>query len=288
MKDYTGKVVAITGAGSGLGKEIADRFGAAGAKLSLFEYMQDRLDAVTEEFRAKGYEVFPFQGDATDYSKIETWCRMTYSMFGKVDFLFNNVGITSPGRLWNIPLEDWKRTFDINVMSVVNGLHAFIPYMALQKDEVHIVNTSSNAGLSINGLFAPYNSSKSAVVSISEALAFQTQTYFPHIKAHVLCPGASPTEICYGRELPGLNHAQETDDYYKTEEYRSLDKILKDAIAAGYPVSEAIDGFFEQFEADVFYIRPAKHEEHLIQYKLDRIKDQKRPVPVHLRTEEDA
>lgn len=281
--DYTGKVVALTGAGSGLGKEIADRFGANGAKLSLVDFNQSRIDSVAAEFREKGYEVIAFCFDVTDYEKVENWARTTILTYGHVDFLFNNVGITSPGRLWNIPLKDWQRTFEVNCMSVVHGLRAFMPYLAMQTSEVHIINTSSNAGLSINGLFAPYNATKSFVVSISESLAFQTQTYYPHIKAHVFCPGASPTQICYGREQPGMNEAYETDEYYQSEEFKSLDKVLKDAIAAGYPVTEAIDGFFEQLEQDLFYIRPAKHEEPLIQYKIDRILDQKRPVPVHLR-----
>lgn len=285
MKDYTGKVVCLTGAGSGLGKEIADRFGAHGAALSLVDFNKERIDATEKEFKEKGYDVMCFCFDATDYEKVEAWARTSFLHWGHVDFLFNNVGITSPGRMWNIPLADWRRTFEINCMSVVNGIRAFMPYFALMTSEVHICNTSSNAGLSINGLFAPYNATKSFVVSISESLAFQTQTYYPHIKAHVLCPGASPTQICYGREQEGLNDAYATDEYYQSQEYKDLDKVLKDAIAAGYPVSEAIDGFFEQFEADYFYIRPAKHEEPLIQYKIDRILDQQRPVPVHLRPE---
>ncbi|MGS0764862.1 SDR family oxidoreductase [Syntrophomonas curvata] len=280
MNDYTGKVVALTGAGSGLGKEVADRFGAHGAKLSLVDYNEERIKTTEREFKEKGYDVIVFAFDCTDLDKVQEWARTTFLKYGHVDFLFNNVGITSPGRLWNIPLSDWKRTFDINVFAMVNGIHAFMPYFATTDREIHICNTASDAGLSINGLFAPYNASKSAVVSVSESLAFQCQTYYPHIKTHVWCPGASPTDICYGREQDLVD---KSDPYYSSGEFRELDKILKDGIAAGYPVSEAIDGFFEEFEKDYFYIRPAKHEDHLIQYKIDRILDKQRPVPVHLR-----
>lgn len=276
MIDYKGKVVAITGAASGLGKGMAIRFADKGAKLSLADIDPESLAQLEKELCDKGAEVITTVVDVRDYAAVEGFADKTFAHFGGVDIDINNAGISSMGSIFKLPLEEWKTVFEINVMGIVHGVRAFGPRMIAQDKECFIINTASNAGLQSNGWLPAYFMSKHAAVSVTESLAIELQTVKAKVKAFVFCPGLVPTNLsANSTKLKG-----ESDPYYHSEEMLMLKERGKVALENGLPLEEAMNGFFAGFEADQFYIRTHKNEEDQIQYRVKMVLDRTRPAPI--------
>lgn len=276
MHDYNGKVVAITGSASGLGKGMAIRFAARGAKLSLADINPVSLAEFEKELKAQGVEVFTSVLDVRDYAAVKKFADRTFETFGEVDYLINNAGISSIGSIFKIPLEEWKTVFDINVMGIVHGIKAFVPQMMAQDKECYVINTASNAGLQVNGMLPVYFMSKHAAVSVSESLAIELQIAKSKVKAFVFCPGLVPTNLsANSSQMKG-----DIDPYYQTDENKAMVEFGRNALANGLGLEDAMDGFFAGLEADNFYIRTHLNEEEQVKYRLERVLSKSRPVPV--------
>jgi len=276
MHDYNGKIVAITGGASGLGKGMATRFAERGAKLSLADINPASLAEFEKELKAQGVEVITSVLDVRDDAAVEKFADRTFETFGEVDYLINNAGISSMGSIFKIPLEEWKTVFDINVMGIVHGIRAFVPRMMAQDKECFVINTASNAGLQVNGLLPVYFMSKHAAVSVSESLAMELQTAKSKVKAFVFCPGLVPTNLsANSSQMKG-----DSDPYYQTDENKAMVEFGRKALANGLCLEDAMDGFFTGLEADHFYIRTHLNEEEQVKYRLERVLSKSRPVPV--------
>ncbi len=276
MCDYQGKVVTITGAASGLGKGMANRFAEKGAKLSLADLDAANLASFAEELRAKNVEVRTTVLDVCDGEMVDRFAKETFAAFGGVDYCINNAGVHSMGSIWKIPAEEWRKVFEINVMGIVNGIRAFIPRMLAQDKECFIINTASNAGLQVNTAIAPYAMSKHAAVSVTESLAVELQSVKSKIKAFVFCPGLIPTGLSHNSARIKAN----TDPYYESEKYKKLNAFGAQLLVNGMPMETAMDRFFAGLEADDFYIRTHDNEEEEVQYRIKMVLEKKRPAPI--------
>lgn len=276
MCDYQGKVVTITGAASGLGKGMANRFAEKGAKLSLADLDAANLASFAEELRAKNVEVRTTVLDVCDGEMVDRFAKETFAAFGGVDYCINNAGVHSMGSIWKIPAEEWRKVFEINVMGIVNGIRAFIPRMLAQDKECFIINTASNAGLQVNTAIAPYAMSKHAAVSVTESLAVELQSVKSKIKAFVFCPGLIPTGLSDNSARIKAN----TDPYYESEKYKKLNAFGAQLLVNGMPMETAMDRFFAGLEADDFYIRTHDNEEEEVQYRIKMVLEKKRPAPI--------
>ncbi|NLB17661.1 MAG: SDR family NAD(P)-dependent oxidoreductase [Syntrophomonadaceae bacterium] len=276
MCDYQGKVVTITGAASGLGKGMANRFAEKGAKLSLADLDASNLASFAEELRAKNVEVRTTVLDVCDGEMVDRFAKETFAAFGGVDYCINNAGVHSMGSIWKIPAEEWRKVFEINVMGIVNGIRAFIPRMLAQDKECFIINTASNAGLQVNTAIAPYAMSKHAAVSVTESLAVELQSVKSKIKAFVFCPGLITTGLSDNSARIKAN----TDPYYESEKYKKLNAFGAQLLVNGMPMETAMDRFFAGLEADDFYIRTHDNEEEEVQYRIKMVLEKKRPAPI--------
>ena len=146
MKELKGKVAVITGAASGFGREFAILCAAEGMKLSLTDVDEKGL-AGTVALLAPGAEVITVKCDVAKAEAVEQLAVQTYARFGASHLLFNNAGVSPVGPTWTATLEDWQWTLGVNLMGVVHGIRSFVPRMLEQKDECHVVNTASVAGL---------------------------------------------------------------------------------------------------------------------------------------------
>lgn len=276
MHDFKGKVVAITGAASGLGQGMARRFAAQGARLSLADINPASLAEFAQELKNQDTEVITTVLDVRDYHGMEEFAEKTFAHFGEVDYLIQNAGISSLGSIFKIPLEEWKTVFDINVMGIVHGIRAFVPKMIAQDKECFVINTASNAGLQSNGMLPVYFMSKHAAVSVSESLAIELQNMKSKVKAFVFCPGLVPTNLsANSSQMKG-----DSDPYYQTEENKAMVEFGRNALANGLSMDEAMDGFFAGLEADHFYIRTHLHEEEQVKYRLEMVLNKTRPAPI--------
>jgi len=204
MDDLSGKTAVITGAASGIGFELAQRFGASGMNLVLADVERPALDAAAAELAEAGYPVLAHELDVRDHNQIIELERAARERFGNVHVLCNNAGVGAGGLVADPDnLEAWRWTIDINLWGVIYGCKVFLPAMLEHGEQCHIVNTASMAGLGSAPTMGPYNISKYGVVALSETLSKEMQLAKSAIGVSVLCPAFVATGIAKSdRNMP--------------------------------------------------------------------------------------
>jgi short-subunit dehydrogenase len=200
MKNFKNKVAIITGAASGLGRELAIVGAELGLKLVLADLQIDALQCLKTELEEKGVEVIVITCDVSKSGDVQALANAAINKFGKVHLLFNNAGVGIGGLIWENSLSDWEWVLGVNLWGVINGIQTFTPLMLefAEQDEsyeAHIINTASIAGLLNSPTMGVYNVSKHAVVSLSESLFHDLQLVKKTVSCSVLCPYFMPTNI---------------------------------------------------------------------------------------------
>jgi len=201
MRDVENKVAFITGGASGLGLAMARSFSAAGMKVVIADVQQDALDQVQAEFEGANAEMLPLLLDVTDRQAMETAADLAEEKFGKIHVMCNNAGVAVGGPIDDMSYEDWDWVMGVNLNGVINGVRTFVDRMKSHGEGGHFVNTASMAGHMAFANLSVYNTSKFAVVGLSEAMR---EDMAPHnIGVSVLCPGVVTTGIFdSGRNRP--------------------------------------------------------------------------------------
>lgn len=188
-----GKVAVVTGAASGIGLALADRFAASGLNVVLADVDEAGLDAAASSIGSRGVEVLAVPTDVSDEAAVQALAAATLERFGAAHVVCNNAGVASQADPWFGPLSTWQWVLNVNLWSVIYGVRAFLPTL-IGQGEGHVVNTASMAGL-IPGFSPAYDASKHAVVAITEDLyTMLSMTGLP-IGVSVLCPGWVRTNI---------------------------------------------------------------------------------------------
>ncbi|RPH52977.1 MAG: SDR family NAD(P)-dependent oxidoreductase [Desulfobacteraceae bacterium] len=169
IKDFRGKVVVVTGAGSGIGRATAVAFASEGAKVILSDVSEERLTEVKKEIEHKGADALLYKADVSDRSQVKALADFVMEKYGRIDILHNNAGVAVGALVENTSIKDWEWIFGINFWGVVYGIDSFLPFMIAQKSG-HIVNTASLFGLIGVPAAGAYCATKFAVVGLSEAL----------------------------------------------------------------------------------------------------------------------
>lgn len=181
------RVVVVTGAGRGIGREIALAFAEEGADLVLTGRSVDQLTAVGKEVEALGRKALVVKADLQVEADVEELASRTLSTFGRVDVLVNNSGIGGPsGMLWELDPADWDETFAVNVRGVFLCCRAFLPSM-IQRRSGNIIIIGSMTGKRPLLGRTPYAASKLALVGLARTLALETGPY--GIRVNVISPG---------------------------------------------------------------------------------------------------
>jgi NAD(P)-dependent dehydrogenase (short-subunit alcohol dehydrogenase family) len=261
MRDLAGRVAVVTGAASGVGRAMAERFGAEGMRVVLADVEAPVLAATADELRADGLEVVDVQTDVSDFSSVEALRDRALHAFGAVHVLCNNAGVGAgtEGHMWEYDLNDWRWAFDVNVWGVIHGIKAFVPSMLAHGEPGHVVNTSSgNGGLSPLPATPVYATSKAAVVTITECLYAQLREVDAAIGASVLFPG--PKMLRTGlfeswRNRPA-SYAPQVPRRTAPTTIESFEKRMADAgVALDYtPVEEVADRVVFGIRDEQFWI----------------------------------
>jgi NAD(P)-dependent dehydrogenase (short-subunit alcohol dehydrogenase family) len=191
VEELAGRTAVVTGAASGIGRAMVERFAAEGMRLVLADIETEALDATTEALVASGAEAIGVTTDVTDLASVQALCDAARDRFGLVHVLCNNAGVGPPAepQLWLNTPNDWRWTFEVNVFGVVNGLNVFMPHMVEHGEEGHVINTSSpDGGIVAMPSAGVYASSKAAVVTLTECLRHQLDELGSRIGASVLLP----------------------------------------------------------------------------------------------------
>ena len=191
--EMAGRVAFITGAGSGLGKAMAEALAGEGMKIFAVDVDGPALAALKEAFQARNVPIETAEFDVTDRDAFEAAAEACMAAFGGVHVLCNNAGVYRGGPLDAMTYAVWDWILGVNVGGVVNGLQAVLPRIKATGDGGHIVNTASMAGLTAGAGMGVYNASKFAVVGLSEAL--RADLAETDIGVSVLCPAMVDTEI---------------------------------------------------------------------------------------------
>jgi NADP-dependent 3-hydroxy acid dehydrogenase YdfG len=186
-----GKVVAITGASSGIGKATALLLAARGAKVVLGARRADKLQALAEQIMDAGGEAAYALTDVKQRADLAGLVELARERFGKLDVLVNNAGIGPISLLDELRVEDWDEMIDINLKGVLYGIAAALP-MFRQQGFGQFVNVLSTAGLVIKPTMAVYAGTKNAVRAITEGLR---QEAGPQLRVTAISPGYVQTNF---------------------------------------------------------------------------------------------
>ena len=182
------KVVAVTGASSGIGEAIARELADADCKVMLAARREERLKSLVPEL---GDGVAYHLTDVTDAKQVQEMAQATIDRFGKIDVLVNNAGIMPVSPLIDLKIDDWNRAIDINIKGVLHGIAAVLPHMS-DRGSGHIINIGSIASLQTIPNFAVYCGTKFAVKAISDSLRKET---LGKVRVTIIYPGAVESEL---------------------------------------------------------------------------------------------
>ena len=250
MKEFRNKVAVVTGAASGMGKAMAERFAVEGMRVVLADVERDALAVAEQEFRTRGSTVLAVHTDVSKAADVERLAARAVEAFGTVHVLCNNAGVGSGGLAWMQRIADWEWTLGVNLWGVIHGIRTFLPIMLAHGEDGHIVSTASVAGL-ISGPFQiPYNVSKYGVVALSEGLHRELALIESKIKVSVLCPGFVHTRIMESER----NRPAELPLLPVSEAEMQYTEMMRAQVAAGLAPAEVARQVFEAIRDERFYI----------------------------------
>jgi NAD(P)-dependent dehydrogenase (short-subunit alcohol dehydrogenase family) len=277
MKDFKGKTAVITGGASGIGRAMGELFLAKGMNVVLADIEQHALAATVAALKADGGACI---GVVTDVSRAEDVQRLAdaaLAEFGAIHIACNNAGVFAGGLLWEQSLADFKWQLDVNLWGVIHGIRTFVPIMARQGGECHIVNTASMAAVTAMPYSGIYHMTKHAVLALSESLYHELAFHVPNVKVSVLCPEAINTGIAASeRNRPGAYSG--AGDIVESDARTLVAQALADSVAVGLGPQVMAQRVFDAIVAERFYILSEEAWREAAHVRLDDIRLGRNPT----------
>ena len=173
MKMLEGRIAAVTGAASGLGRAMALAFAGEGMHAALADVDEPGLQSTLNEVQSRGVRAFAMRVDVSRYQEVESFCGKAIAQFGATHVVCNNAGVSPLGAVWENTLADWQWILGVNLWGVIHGVTTFLPILERNSDGGHVVNTASMASFTTGPNQPIYGATKHAVVRVSEALHLQ-------------------------------------------------------------------------------------------------------------------
>ena len=233
MNNLEGRVAAITGAASGIGRALAINFAQRGCHVAISDVNETELAKTEEMVKAYGVNVTSQKLDVADKSAMHAWADQVAKDHGKVNIIINNAGVALVDTVEQVKYEDFEWIMGINFWGVVYGTKAFLPYIK-SAGEGHIVNISSVFGIIAVPTQGTYNAAKFAVRGFTEALIEELDVEESPIKATCVHPGGIATNIAadsrVNEELESFSSKEKMAADFKKVARTSPDKAAKTII----------------------------------------------------------
>lgn len=251
MEEFAGRTAVVTGAGSGMGKAFALRWGAEGMNVVIGDIQQDALDATVAELSAAGVPVLGVRTDVSKLSDIEALADAAEERFGKIHLVNNNAGVEGylDGPIWEATSRDWEWTLSVNLMSVIYGVQTFVPRMLAHGEPGHIVNTCSMTSVIAAGNM--YGVCKHAILALTEVLAADLAAAGARIGATGLCPGIIATNLFHGSRNRPDSLANEGGMSSSGAELRER---MHATLSKGMPPSQVADKLVTAVRENALYL----------------------------------
>jgi NAD(P)-dependent dehydrogenase (short-subunit alcohol dehydrogenase family) len=252
MRQLRGKVAVVTGAASGIGRAMAERFAREGMKVVLADVQEKPLAEARDAMARAGAEVLAVPTDVSKWEQVDALANRTFETYGAAHVLCSNAGVGVGGFAWEMSGADWDWVVGVNQWSVVHGIRAFVPRMIAQ-GEGHVVNTASMAGLVTAPGMSVYCATKHAVVAISECLHLDLALTgnASKVKVSVLCPAWVKTNIADAeRNRP----ASSPPPTAPSPQAQMMAGMVRAAIAGGIPAEEVAEQVLQAIVEERFWV----------------------------------
>ena len=176
---WNGKAVIVTGASSGLGRALAEEFAKAGANVVVTARTLQALQAVADELRRYGSQILAVSADVTKQDQVDALVEQTFTQFGRLDALVNNVGRSTRGALADTTPEDFANLMEINFLPAVRVTRAALPHLIRSRG--HIVNIGSLSGKSASRYVGAYSATKFALSAYTQQLRMELRPQGVHV-----------------------------------------------------------------------------------------------------------
>ena len=255
MNEFRGKTAVITGAASGIGRALAEKFAREGMHIVLADVDREGLQETAARVEKHSVAALTAICDVSDQASVDALADSAFERFGEVHILCNNAGVLVGGSSWELDLKDYQWLMGVNTFGVIHGIRSFVARMTAQGVPGHVVNTASMAALTTMPFAGAYHMSKHAALAISECLYHELKLSQSEIGVSVLCPelidtGIAASERCRPESYKEAGVAPALPD---------SGKVVIDALSDGmakHGLSPAVmaDRVFAAIEEDRFYI----------------------------------
>ena len=252
MKNFENKVAVITGAGSGIGRGIAEIAANNKMRVVLADVDETGLNKTLEIVKSKGVEAIARVTDVSKLNEVENLASQTFETFQNCHLLFNNAGVLGPAPLSQVNRDMYDWLININLGGCFNGVHAFLPKMQSSKEEAHIIATCSTSGFIAYPMLGLYSASKFGIRGLMTSLRAELTN--SNVDLSIVCPGEVTTNIVNSTYGSSSNQKVESED--SDNNPKALLEVAAEDAQNTYPISplEAAQAIFAGIENKDFYI----------------------------------
>lgn len=247
------RTAVITGAASGMGRAMAERFGTAGARIVVADIEEPAIADTLEALHGDGVDAIGVPTDVSDEAAMDALGAAARDAYGDIDIVCLNAGVGAGGPMAELRTADWEWVLGVNLWGIIHGLRVFLGPME-ERNQGHVVITASVAGILSYPNMGPYNASKHAAVTIAETLHHELREKNSDVGVSVLCPGLVRTQILESDRnrpekyrLPALavNEARQS-------EYGDLIREIYDSSLSPDAVAEMVETAIRESQFYIF------------------------------------